>query len=155
MNLDDYQRWTSSTATYPEVDQQTERELNYCVLGLAGEAGEVAGALKKAIRKGTVKLDANVYASGLPTEVIDKIIDECGDTLWYLARVAKTLGISLSELADINVAKLEKRLASGEIVNRQELCSSITWDSSQRAQGICRLPKDHTGQHVYSHLGSR
>lgn len=70
------------------------------VLGLNGEAGEVADLYKKATFQGH-DLDE------------DKMIDECGDCLWYLAILASGLGVSLSEVAHMNVLKLQRRYPNG------------------------------------------
>lgn len=50
MNLNDYQLFTRTTAVYPGANEHGFQEMNYLVLGLASEAGEVAGKLKKVIR---------------------------------------------------------------------------------------------------------
>jgi NTP pyrophosphatase (non-canonical NTP hydrolase) len=53
----------------------------------------------------------------------DKIIDEAGDCLWYLAAIASGLGVGLGEIAEGNVEKLRKRYPEGfeahRSVNRQ------------------------------------
>lgn len=70
------------------------------VLGLVGEAGETADKIKKILR------DKN----GIVTpEDKDLVIKELGDTLWYVAAIARYLDVSLSEVADENIAKLESR----------------------------------------------
>lgn len=92
MNIDDYTIWTRTTAIYPENEA-----LQYLALGLCSEAGEVAGKIKKYIRDG-----------GFSSEEIEK---ELSDVFWYLARLADTLGVSCSEILDVNVKKLEDRKA--------------------------------------------
>jgi NTP pyrophosphatase (non-canonical NTP hydrolase) len=64
-------------------------------LGLAGETGEFADAVKKQIR------------DGVTTPM--KLIDELGDVLWYLTFLSGQLGYSIEELATTNYEKLHKR----------------------------------------------
>lgn len=70
------------------------------VLGLTGEAGEAADKIKKIIR------DKDGKVSSEDREAVAK---ELGDTLWYLATMARYLGIPLSEVAQGNIDKLESR----------------------------------------------
>lgn len=70
------------------------------VLGLNGEAGEVADILKKARCQGHT-LD------------IDKMKKELGDVLWYVAATAYFLHLDLETIAQANVAKLEARYPDG------------------------------------------
>jgi NTP pyrophosphatase (non-canonical NTP hydrolase) len=69
-------------------------------LGLSGEAGEVADLVKKHIGHGH-DLDVN------------KLKLELGDVLWYIAGLAHVLGLTLSEVAEANVAKLKRRYPDG------------------------------------------
>lgn len=92
MTFDEYQKFTSTTAYYPEGTA-----IGYCALGLAGEAGEVANNVKKIIRD--------------QKDLTAAIVDELGDVLWYVARLADELGVDLSEVVDFNVEKLERRTA--------------------------------------------
>ena len=39
----------------------------------------------------------------------EQMMDELGDTLWYLTRLAGSLGLSLSAIAAANIAKLRAR----------------------------------------------
>ena len=70
------------------------------VLGLTGEAGETADKIKKILR------DKDGVVSD---EDRDLIIKELGDTLWYIASIARYLDVPLSKVADGNIEKLESR----------------------------------------------
>lgn len=101
-NLEDlsYGDFVKVTAVYP-----VENELEYLTLGLIGEAGEVAGKVKKVIR-GDYPLE----------EVREDIVSELGDVLWYLASMCNMLGVkSISELARMNKEKLTKRFLENKI----------------------------------------
>ena len=76
------------------------------VLGLTGEAGETADKIKKILR------DKDGAASDEDREAIVK---ELGDTLWYIASIARYMDISLSEVARINLDKLENRYQRDKI----------------------------------------
>jgi NTP pyrophosphatase (non-canonical NTP hydrolase) len=84
----------------------TDHPIVYPTLGLANEAGEVAGKVKKIFRDGQgVITDADREALTL----------ELGDVLWYLSEICTRLGIRLEDVAARNVAKLVDRAARGVI----------------------------------------
>ncbi len=96
MNFEDYQNEARQTALYP----RRMANLEYPTLGLAGEAGEVANIVKKIQRD----------SGGVITEETrGKLLDELGDVLWYISACADELGLTLTQIADYNVAKLAKR----------------------------------------------
>ena len=99
MDMDFYQRRASETAKYPESSG-----LVYCVLGLASEAGEVAGKLKKAIRDEDGVISESRKAN---------LRAELGDVLWYCAMVA--METTLSSVAEENLVKLFDRKDRGVI----------------------------------------
>jgi NTP pyrophosphatase (non-canonical NTP hydrolase) len=101
MRLDDYQQAARRTAIYAARDR-----VIYPALGLASEAGEVCGKLKKVLR------DQGGDWAQAPREALQ---DELGDVLWYVAVLAADLGLSLDEIARSNLAKLASRLDRGEI----------------------------------------
>ena len=95
ITFNEYQEFTKQTAIYPQ-----NKALEYLCLGLASEAGEVAGKLKKIIR------DEDGQVS---SENSQKMVKEIGDVLWYCARLVDELGESLSEVAEQNMDKLISR----------------------------------------------
>jgi NTP pyrophosphatase (non-canonical NTP hydrolase) len=95
MDLNDYQKAARRTAIYAE-----HHRVIYPALGLASEAGEVAGKIKKVLR------DEGGDFARAPVEAIK---DELGDVLWYVAVLAGDLGLSLDEIAAANLGKLASR----------------------------------------------
>lgn len=101
MNIDDYQQQAMTTCL------PSSRNLEYMVLGLSAEAGEVAGKLAKRIRGDDVS-DAVIKA-------------ELGDCFWMLAGIATILGVSLSEVLQDNLDKLASRQARGALQGSGDL----------------------------------
>ncbi len=97
MRLNDYQNRANETAIYPEG-------LNYPILGLAGEAGELCNKYKKILR------DKGGEAALLDINEMEK---ELGDVLWYVAQIATELGVSLETVARVNIMKLGDRKNRG------------------------------------------
>lgn len=64
------------------------------LLGLAGEAGQLLSEYKKWLRDG-------------PSHVrfVDRVHEELGDILWYIANVASKYGLDLEDIAAANLAK--------------------------------------------------
>ncbi len=96
MECDDYQRAAMRTARRRDAPD----EFMHLVLGLVGEAGEIAEKVKKLIR------DRN---SDLAQLDLDDMASELGDVLWYAAVLASFLGLSLDDVAQRNVDKLADR----------------------------------------------
>jgi NTP pyrophosphatase (non-canonical NTP hydrolase) len=102
MNFSEYQTRSRETAQYPSIGHP----IIYPTLGLANEAGEVAGKVKKIFRdKGGMIGDAER----------ETLTAELGDVLWYIAQVCTELEISLDDVAESNLAKLFDRQARGKI----------------------------------------
>lgn len=96
MDCDDYQRAALRTAR----DKDAPDEFMHLVLGLVGEAGEIAEKVKKLVRD---------HDSDLARLDRDDMAKELGDVLWYTAVLADFLGLSLDEVAQRNVDKLADR----------------------------------------------
>ncbi|PWJ25793.1 NTP pyrophosphatase (non-canonical NTP hydrolase) [Branchiibius hedensis] len=96
MECNEYQRAALRTAR----DKDAPDEFIHLVLGLVGEAGEIAEKVKKLIR------DEGADPARLDR---DDITAELGDVLWYTAVLANFFDISLAEVAQRNVEKLADR----------------------------------------------
>lgn len=105
MQLNDYQERTFDTALYPGANEGTLEAIVYCSLGL-GEVGEVQGKVKKIIRDDDGYVTKDHRAA---------IAAELGDAFWYLARMARELGFTLEEVAQMNLDKLASRRARGVV----------------------------------------
>lgn len=92
MTLNEYQDETARTAG--------DDNLAILALGLAGESGEFADIVKKHLGHGHA-LD------------FEKAVSELGDVMWYVARLAATMGFNLEYVAAKNVTKLQKRYPQG------------------------------------------
>lgn len=113
MDFDDYQAFTRTTAKYQDACPRPGERLLYCLMGLTGEVGETAEKLKKVYRrKGLDGLDT-VAAEDLGSSVRYLLKKELGDILWYLARLADEMGMSMSDVAQTNVDKLSDRKDRG------------------------------------------
>jgi NTP pyrophosphatase (non-canonical NTP hydrolase) len=67
-------------------------------LGLAGETGELLNEYKKYVRDGSAHVRFR-----------DRLREELGDLLWYLADAASRFDLRLSEVAETNLAKVRDR----------------------------------------------
>ena len=99
MQLSDYQQRSRRTAQYPR-----DAWLTYPALGLAGEAGEVAEHVKKAIRDD---------GAGVTPERRAALARELGDVLWYVSQLATELDLDLDAIAAENLEKLLSRQRRG------------------------------------------
>ncbi len=105
MTFDEYQKKAITTDLMKGTSSLAhDPALVAKVLGLVGEAGEVAEKFKKIIRdkEGVVSLENK-----------QEIAKELGDVLWYIAVVAHYLGLPLDDVANKNIEKLFSRKARG------------------------------------------
>jgi NTP pyrophosphatase (non-canonical NTP hydrolase) len=93
MNLAEYEAAAARTVNASLDDSQ---RLMDAAAGLAEEAGEVLGLVRK-----------QVY-QGRPAERAH-LVEELGDALWCLAMTARSARVSLEEIAAANIAKLRAR----------------------------------------------
>jgi NTP pyrophosphatase (non-canonical NTP hydrolase) len=94
--LDEYQTLCKLTAKKFET---SEKEILTWGLGIAEEAGDVAGCIKK-----TYSHD-NDQKKGIRENI--------GDVLWYAAMICNFFGWDLQKILNENLAKLKKRYPKG------------------------------------------
>ena len=91
MNFDEYQKTSFDFALSSAKNSQ------YLFAGLAGEAGELCSLYAKSVR------------DGLSDTFTDNVKKELGDVLWFVAVIAHYHGLSLQDVAQANVDKLQSR----------------------------------------------
>lgn len=96
MNLNEYQKLCKNTA---QDFENKEKEIMSWGLGIAGEAGDVAGCIKKTFSHN------NDQKQGIK--------ENLGDTLWYIAMICNFFNWDLEEVLEENIAKLKKRYPEG------------------------------------------
>lgn len=72
----------------------------YPALGLAEEAGEVAGKFAKAIRDNEGVID---------NDRKKEIVKELGDVMWFVAELCTVLDVNLNDVMANNIEKLTSR----------------------------------------------
>ena len=102
MNFTDYQNQTHRTNLYPP-----DMMLECLTLGICSEAGEIADKVKKFHRG-----DKSVQADSALRLLLKGEISDC---IWYLSELANYLNLSLDDIAEHNLAKLQKRAERGTI----------------------------------------
>lgn len=96
MTLDEYQKAAERTSGDLSA---FEKVRNGCY-GMNGEAGECIDILKKH------EFQKHPFDR-------EKMIDELGDVLWYVAQTATGLDITLDQVAEHNIQKLYGRYPNG------------------------------------------
>lgn len=102
MDFATYQKQARKTAIYPQLGHN----FVYPVLGLVGEAGEVAEKIKKVLRDEKGKIT---------DEKREELKKELGDVLWYLANLSVELKIPFEKVAEDNIQKLKSRLLRSKL----------------------------------------
>ena len=103
MDLDRYQKEARGTDRIPTGGEAEEYlSLVIPMLGLAGETGQLLSEYKKHLRDG----DAHRLFK-------ERVSEELGDLLWYVANVASKFQLNLSEVAAANLEKVNARWAGG------------------------------------------
>ena len=84
-----------------DYEGRLKSEISFMLhLGLAEEAGEVAGLMKRVLRN---------FPKDRERISQENFIDEMGDVLWYLAACCSIQGTSLDEVWEHNILKLKER----------------------------------------------
>lgn len=122
MDLNSYQQLAQLTDRVPSNSTGGAGiDLMVPLLGLAGETGELLSEYKKHLRDGESHLLFK-----------EKISEELGDLLWYIANVAEKSGLSLEDIAQKNLDKANGRWGHGDT-------SAVVFDENFPEQE--RLPR--------------
>ncbi|NCE64119.1 nucleotide pyrophosphohydrolase [Pseudoflavonifractor sp. 524-17] len=97
MTPNEYQRLAMRTCNIPH--EQKQDMLMHSVLGLASEAGEVAGIFQK-----------KYQGHKIDPEHLEK---EIGDCLWMIAEACTALGWKMETVMQTNIEKLKARYPNG------------------------------------------
>lgn len=105
MDFNEYQKEAKDSSWHQHGARTTHsiEEVAFHSIALCGEVGEVANLVKKMMRG---DVDFSDYNERL------KIADEMGDALWYMGRLADEIGVSLSQIAEMNLRKIRNRKAN-------------------------------------------
>ena len=95
----------SGSAIIKELNP-TKADLLHMAVGVAGEAGELLDAVKK----------ATIYNKTIDYE---NMIEELGDLEFYMSRIRQIIGVTRDEVLEHNYKKLSKRYALGKYSNEQ------------------------------------
>ena len=96
VSLKEYQRLVKTTA---KKFTDKDKEISLLGLGVAGEAGDLVGCIKK-----------TTYHSDNQTAGIKENI---GDTMWYLAMICNFFGWEFEQVLAENINKLKARYPKG------------------------------------------
>lgn len=120
-DFDTYQEWALSKMSDATSSDDVQRLLT-AALGTMGESGELleemlpaiiaALAVKSSSFADNVKKIA-FHGHQITDELRAKLKKELGDTMWYIAIGAHALGLTLSDVAQGNVEKLDARYPNG------------------------------------------
>ena len=108
MDFNSYQKQAITTDKFGGTPQPIDSHAFLAqLLGLVGETGEIAEKFKKIYRD----------KDGVFTPEDEKeMTKELGDVLWYLSVICTYLGISLQDVADLNIEKLQSRQKRGTLL---------------------------------------
>ena len=98
MTIKDYQNYVKEGAS-PNYTKKL------AMLGLVGEVGEIADVIKKE----SIYSDMSKFEAKYGMSVEDKVKDEAGDVLWQYMLVISLYGLSIEDVIDYNVNKLNSR----------------------------------------------
>ena len=95
MDLNDYQTQAQETDRVRSAEGTALVDLIVPLLGLAGETGELLSEYKKHLRDG----EAHVLFK-------DRVAEELGDLLWYIANVASKFDLALGTSLKLTLRRL-------------------------------------------------
>ena len=102
MDIEHYQKFVNKTAFFPKSSQG--RNLSYLVMGIVEEVGEIFEFI---VKKET--LNENEY-------ILEQIIKESGDLLWYITAICNEINFSLERLMQYAKVKKNKHISNSSLL---------------------------------------
>ncbi|SVA81872.1 uncharacterized protein METZ01_LOCUS134726, partial [marine metagenome] len=102
MDIEHYQKFVNKTAFFPKSSQG--RNLSYLVMGIVEEVGEIFEFI---VKKET--LNENEY-------ILEQIIKESGDLLWYITAICNEINFSLERLMQYAKVKKNKHISNNSLL---------------------------------------
>ncbi len=99
-----FKKYQEFVKAISKKEDNPEKEIMTWGLGISGEAGDVAGCIKKTYSHG------NDQKSG--------IRENLGDTLWYIAAICNFYDWNLEDIFNENMEKLKKRYPEGAFTEK-------------------------------------
>jgi len=96
MDIKEYQKLCKTTA---QDFENKEKEIMSWGLGIAGEAGDLAGCIKKTVSHNNDQKEG--------------IRENIGDTMWYIAMICNFFDWELEDILKDNIKKLKERYPQG------------------------------------------
>jgi NTP pyrophosphatase (non-canonical NTP hydrolase) len=130
MELNEYQQKAAATDQYNDGDSQG---MIIALLGLGGEVGSLLTLYKKWQR------DGDAYST-----INDRIAEELGDVLWYIATIARRSSVDLEDVATRNLTKVSERWLPSKMVGlfdedcptHEQLPRTFTAEFRNAGQGV-------------------
>ena len=99
----DFQQYQQQSYAAIQPHDSNKEEVMHWAIGLGEEAGEALSVIKHKYYGGKYE--------------VEDLVAELGDTLWYIAALCTASGISMQDVAEYNLAKLQHRYPQGEFDN--------------------------------------
>ncbi len=136
MDMNEYQQKAQVTSQGERGDQNTKM---VALLGLSGETGSLLTLYKKALRDGS------------SFELInDRIVEELGDVLWYVADIAAQFGLHLDDVADSNLVKIADRWVPSNALSFPQFDSH--YEETERLPRVFEAEFRNSGPVGHPHL---
>lgn len=104
MDFEQYQK-QSYIAIHPHEDNK--EEVLHWAVGLGEEAGEVLSVIK------------HKYYGGQYD--VEDLVNELGDVLWYVSALCTASGISMGDVVDYSIAKLQHRYPTSDFDEQRSI----------------------------------
>ena len=138
-----YQLRAQDTACFPSICVEdgdglySEVEYVYPLMGLMGEIGEVA-ALASIVGAGS--------EDGLKYGVRYELKHELGDVLWYLAELATTIGLDLSDAANSQLLAETDKPVNGSVIWLRGWLYGLMCRAADISEILKKAVRDHDGR---------